>query len=374
MGDPFHLNHGVGASPSGSRVAEEARPDHLVYLRVFEGCNLECRHCFIPHNPKRLNDEVLASVGPTVRRFAAAGSRILIQWHGGEPTVFGPGWMDRAVSLVEESDRDLIWLHGIQTNLMNYTSEWARVYQRHFGGQVGVSWDPEIRLYKGSNEAYEIVFWRNLEQLLADGLSPYLVVTGTRVFFERYRNPMDFMAMLEDRGIVNAHIERVTPTGSARIHWDEVGVTHAEFSRFMSRFAMAYSVYKQGGGSVFLSPFDGLLRSLRALRSGRVERYGCWSGACDTRFHTIDANGYRSGCTAVTADPEAIPASRNLAFMSLETLRTLRQVSCDGCEFRPVCSSGCHAISVNDGSNECSGGRGFFRTLNSIIAREEVRS
>lgn len=25
--------------------------DHLVYLRIHEGCNLWCEHCYIPANP-----------------------------------------------------------------------------------------------------------------------------------------------------------------------------------------------------------------------------------------------------------------------------------------------------------------------------------
>ena len=36
--------------------------DHLVYLRVFEGCNLHCEHCFIPSNPKRMTMDDLKAV------------------------------------------------------------------------------------------------------------------------------------------------------------------------------------------------------------------------------------------------------------------------------------------------------------------------
>ena len=29
--------------------------DHMLYMRLFEGCNVFCEHCFIPNNPKKMN-------------------------------------------------------------------------------------------------------------------------------------------------------------------------------------------------------------------------------------------------------------------------------------------------------------------------------
>lgn len=339
-----------------------AQYDHLVYLRVFEGCNLVCDHCFIPHNPKRLTHEDVAKVPSYIRKFAQPGARILIQWHGGEPTVFGEAWIRKAIRYLIDGGPEFTWLYGLQTNLINYTSEWGRLYHDYFRGQVGVSWDPGIRHYRGSNEQYEKIFWKNLTSLIQDGIRPYLVVTGTRPFFERYE-PFRFFQLLEEAGIQYVHIERLTPTGSARINWPTLGMSNAQFSAYMTRYARAYVLYKANcPDGVNVSPFDGLMESVRSLRAGDGRGYGCWSGDCDSRFHTVDADGYKPGCTAITAETLLIPI--------MET-RNVRTRLCTQCRYRPICSSGCMTLPVEDGSGECSGAKSLFETVEFIVSQEE---
>jgi radical SAM protein with 4Fe4S-binding SPASM domain len=349
--------------------------DHLVYVRVFEGCNLKCLHCFIPHNPKRLDISDLARVPDQVRSFAGPGDRILLQWHGGEPTVFGPEWLDAAIREIESGGSEFTWVHRIQTNLINYgdSPDWPRLYRDRFDSHIGISWDPGIRYLQGSSDRYESEFWRNVCKVHANGLKPFLVVTGTKVFFDRFKNPFDFFERMESEGVEHVHIERVTRTGSAREHWDVVGLNNLDYSRNMSRFALAYLSYRsRRGGGMFLSPFDGLLESVISLRSKHPSGYGCWSGACDTRFHTIDADGYRLGCTALTADP-AFRDESGISIVSLHELRSSRTRSCDACQYRPICSSGCHATPLRDDSGECSGGYQLFSAVNRFVHAREVQ-
>ncbi len=340
--------------------------DHLIYVRVFEGCNLYCRHCFIPHNPKRLDVADMPRVADAVRTFAPPGMRILVQWHGGEPTVFGPAWMTSAIEALERAAPELVWRHGIQTNLMTYSSDWTDIYVRHFGGMVGVSWDPHIREWRGSNEEYENIFWRNMRRLLADGLTPYLVMTATRPFFERFANPFTLFEFLEERGVRLAHIERLTKTGFARRHWADIGVDNATYSRSMSRLAGAYRLWKRRRSTPGLSPFDGLFHAVGSLRTTSPMGHGCWSGRCDTRFHTFDANGYRAGCTALTAE-DPVPGVIHIDVDAWARQRERRQAPCATCRYRPVCSSGCMASPYLDASGECAGGRRLFEAIDKIV-------
>ena len=357
--------------------------DHLVYVRVFEGCNLHCEHCFIPSNPKKMSDDDLIAIPEKVRQFAKPGSQILLQWHGGEPTIFGAQWLNDAIEKVEAAGPDFHWQHGIQTNLMTYNDDWVPVYKQHFGGEVGVSWDPIIRLMRRgdpeSNQKYEEQFWKNFEKLLSDDLDPYMVVTFTGTFVQHFKDPYRFFQMMEEKGVKRVHLERVTRTGYARDNWDRVGLNNAEYSTAMSRFMRAYALYCQtrheagAFDRIHVSPLDGLMQSVTRLENGDVGGYGCWSGSCDTKFHTIDANGYKAGCTAVTSEIDNKRATEILMFPDYESARAERQWDCQTCDFRKICSSGCLASLMDDGSGECSGGQQLFMTARRLLQGTQVQ-
>jgi radical SAM protein with 4Fe4S-binding SPASM domain len=347
--------------------------DHLIYLRVIEACNLYCRHCFIPGNPKRLRDEDFARIPDQLRRLSKPGQTLLIQLHGGEPTLIGADMTERLIGMLKESIPDRTLRFGIQTNLMSYDRQWARVYNRHFEGEVGVSWDVDIRQTKrqvrDSNREYEDRFWPKMNQLLEDGLTPYLVVTATRLFFERFRNPADFFAFLTERGIRYAHIERLTPTGYAIDHWSEIGVNNQQYASYMARFARSYRLWnmqreEEKAPRLSLSPFDGLFESVASLKAGSPRGYGCWSGSCDTRFHTIDAYGYTPGCTALTAGRSK--TNSTVVPITFFQQRQQRRDPCRDCEYRPICSSGCLGLDAFDDSGECAGGLQLFQTAMSL--------
>lgn len=356
--------------------------DHLVYVRLFEGCNLHCDHCFIPANPKKMTWDDFAAIPNHVATFAQPGSRILLQWHGGEPTIFGPDHLARAIETVLDADQHgFQWAHGIQTNLMNYGAGWPEIYRRYFDGAVGVSWDPVIRLLRRgapeSHDAYDRQFWDHFAALLADGLEPYLVVTFTKTLINAFPNPLSLFLMLRDRGVRRLHFERVTKTGYAREHWDRIGLDNAEYAAAMGRFFRAYHQWQQQcedptGVRLSLSPFDGLMGSVRDLHDGRLGGYGCWSGKCDTTFHTIDANGYKRGCTAVTSEIDNPRAHESLFLGDLEAVRTERQWDCKTCRFRPICSSGCMATMMDDGSGECAGASRLFDLVDRVLYPQRI--
>lgn len=355
---------------SHSRLASSQPFDHLVYLRVFEGCNLHCKHCFIPSNPRRMTLEDIAKVPDLLADRIAPGSTIMLQWHGGEPTLMGPDFIRSGIDLLRKNGADWTWNFGIQTNLMNFDPTWAELYRDHFSGEVGISWDPKIRLLNAraedSNPIYEQRFFEKLDQLLDSGLTPYMVVTATAELFRSYPNPLDFMHQWHARGVTHIHLERVTPTGYARRNWTQVGLDNAQYSKEMSRWMLAYQRYRTRapqGYEFHLSPFSDLFESVKSLQEGAPRAQGCWSGKCDTRFHTIDADGYKVGCTALTSEIGNRASNQRLDLGNdLPAKRSERIYSCNSCSFRRICSSGCLALSFDDGSGECSGGYRLFQT------------
>lgn len=355
---------------SDGRLPSSQAFDHLVYLRVFEGCNLHCKHCFIPSNPKRMSLEDIAKVPDQLRSKIKPGAVILIQWHGGEPTLMGPDYIRRGIEILREEGPEFVWRHGIQTNLMSFDSEWAQLYHDEFGGEVGVSWDPKIRLLNKHAEDSNAEFNRRFDEKLASvvehGLTPYLVVTAAGTLFRHFPNPFDFFQHWVDRGVKHVHLERITETGFARQNWETVGLNNLDYSEKMSRWMRAYSAFSKaqsGATQLFLSPFENMSDSVASLAADAPRAHGCWSGTCDTKFHTIDAQGYKFGCTAITSEQGNKNSNHGFDLGSnLVAKREIRQFDCFRCKFRKVCSSGCLALSFDDGSGECSGGYKLFET------------
>lgn len=345
--------------------------DHLFYVRVFEGCNLYCKHCFIPSNPKKMSAEQIKNIPNDVAKVAKPGSKILLQWHGGEPTALGALWLKSAVKLVEEN-KDFEWIHGIQTNLITFSSEWAEIYHEHFNGKIGVSWDPKIRLMRKnspeSHAEYESLFSKNLMKAQKAGLEVSLVVTATKSFFSHFPDPNRFFDWLKEHNIKEVHLERITETGNARENWSVVGLNNAEYSRYMARYAKAYMAWHQFHPKevTSISPFDGIITSLSRLNLSSTQGHGCLSGMCDTRFHTIDASGYQPGCTALTSEKKSAPI-----VVSFKKSREVRQINCLECKYKPICSSGCLATQLDDGSGECSGGRRLFESIEQGVQAAE---
>jgi len=382
--------------------------DHLVYIRLFEGCNLNCEHCFIPSNPKKIDlsfykDNGLAN---TLKAYTTIkpNESVLLQWHGGEPTMLGTSYLNEAITLTEK-DTTFNFIHSIQTNLMNFhesPSQWAEIYHKYFNSQIGVSWDYGIRHVKRNktseetNKEYELKFWQNHEIARSFGLNMYFVITVTKLFFEKYKNPLDFFEFIVSKGVTHLNFERITNNGNARENWGKLGLNNLEYSENMSKFFKYYRLFKQNNPNIKLniSPFDGLYLSVSNLDrhiynqktigisdvlSFKNQGYGCWSGSCDTKFHTIDSNGYKHGCTALTSEQDNNNKmlqhniqNKKIVWLGKSNLeqqenilsyRAERQRSCQECEFLTICSSGCLSVDKFDESGECSGAKKLFTTI-----------
>ena len=102
-------------------VNDSSQFDHLIYVRLTEACNMKCDHCFIPANPKKMSLEDCKNIPEIVSSFTKKGEKIILQWHGGEPTLFGINLFKKVLSYLDTELQDRKVIHGIQTNLANYT-------------------------------------------------------------------------------------------------------------------------------------------------------------------------------------------------------------------------------------------------------------
>ena len=123
-----------------SRFALMAKP-------VGSLCNMSCHYCYYLHadnmqdfSTLRMKDDVLEEM---IRAYLTSeqGNTYAITWHGGEPTLAGIDFYEKAVALEKKylpSGKNL-W-NNIQTNGLLMNDEWCEFFERnHF--DVGVSID-----------------------------------------------------------------------------------------------------------------------------------------------------------------------------------------------------------------------------------------
>jgi uncharacterized protein len=86
-------------------------PFHLLIKPTGAACNLACRYCFYlpksalyPAGTFRMSDEVLEAAVEQVLA-AHSGPEVTIAWQGGEPTLMGLAFYQRAAAAIDRQRR-----------------------------------------------------------------------------------------------------------------------------------------------------------------------------------------------------------------------------------------------------------------------------
>jgi len=109
-------------------------------------CNMACSYCFyleksalFPESKThRMSDEVLEE---TVRQVMTQGQKqVSFSWQGGEPTLMGLYFYEKAVGLQQKYGRGHLVGNGLQTNGLLIDEQWAK-FLRRYSFLVGLSLD-----------------------------------------------------------------------------------------------------------------------------------------------------------------------------------------------------------------------------------------
>jgi uncharacterized protein len=114
------------------------RPFHLLSKPTGAICNLDCKYCFFlskemlyPGDRFRMSDELLETY---IRQLLEAqpSGEVNVAWQGGEPTLMGLDFFQRAVEYVEKYRRPgQSILHTMQTNGTLLNDEWCAFFKEH---------------------------------------------------------------------------------------------------------------------------------------------------------------------------------------------------------------------------------------------------
>ncbi len=127
-------------------------PFNIIVKPIGSVCNLNCEYCYYLQKAQLVNDPYETSQVMTdellenfTRSYIEAqppqAQEIVFSWQGGEPTMLGIPFFEKAVALQKKYERKgLKILNSLQTNATLVTPEMARFFKDH-GFLIGVSLD-----------------------------------------------------------------------------------------------------------------------------------------------------------------------------------------------------------------------------------------
>jgi uncharacterized protein len=126
-------------------------PFRQILLKIASRCNLACDYCYVyehqdqswRHRPRLMRDEILEVVTERIIEHAAAHQLRTVQvvFHGGEPLLAGPEYLDRAARLLRRVEVTGTRVElSVQTNGVLLTDDFLSVFHE-WGIHVGVSLD-----------------------------------------------------------------------------------------------------------------------------------------------------------------------------------------------------------------------------------------
>jgi uncharacterized protein len=250
---------------SGFDMSVAKRPFHVMAKPSGAKCNLDCRYCFYlekeglyPKGAMRMSDEVLDAYVRAQIQAQPPDGEVLFAWQGGEPTLMGIDFFEKAVALQKRYGGGRRIANAFQTNGVLLNDAWGEFLRRE-GFLVGVSIDGPQELHdlyrvdKGGRPTFEKVM-QGISLLQRHGVE---FNTLTVVHRESALRPHEVYEFL--KGIGSTHlqfiplVDQVGETGEVT----EFSVIAADYGEFLCSVWDAWIT--QDVGKVFVQIFDVML-------------------------------------------------------------------------------------------------------------------
>jgi uncharacterized protein len=378
------------------------QPFHLLAKPSGAQCNLDCRYCFYlekqslyaerrPRMDARTQESYIRQL-----LHAHPAGEVTVAWQGGEPTLLGLDFYERAMALVERHRRPgQTVTHTLQTNGLLIDEDWARFLRRH-RVLVGLSLDgPQplhdtYRVTRGGQGSFAAVLraWERLRRhevevnLLCcvhaangdQGLAVY------RFFRDELgASHLQFIPVVDRLAaqVVAMPGRAAAPPTSPPPQLAAHSVQPAQWGRFL--IAVFDEWLRRDVGRVFVQTFDATLANRLGMPSLCLFSPSCGRAlalehngdlyACD---HFVDP-AHRLGNIAHEGLAELVASERQRRFGDAKWRTLPRQ--CRDCEVLDACFGECpknRFATTPDGEPGlnvlCEGYRAFFRHVEQPMA------
>jgi len=327
---------------------------NVIYLRVVQGCNLNCTHCFTlgnkdPYMVTDLNyiEDFLSSIKDNVDPQKAT-----FYIHGGE-TFLAPHSHLANVNKIIRSKFGIKRIDIIpQTNLL-YTidDEFINFVKTEYRSTIGVSWDADIRFGSiaiNKKTDQENLFFSNLKQLLANDIKVHIAITAQKHLLNY--DPLEIVKMFD--GVDSIDFELLTT-------FDEKTRNLKPNNKKWATWLEKLVDYYQHNKTTWCLPQIDLFT--KALITGNL--FDCKCNCCDKRTFTLNPNGTVGLCpdktyvepfstTTEMKQDWATFQNKSLDVMMKKLVEMDQHTMCFECEHYDICGGNCDA-SLFDDSDEC---------------------
>lgn len=331
----------------------------VVYLRVVQGCNLNCTHCFTLGNRDRFRLAEIENIRNFLRgiREKVNPSKVVFYIHGGEPFLAPREYLSRVNGAIREFFSDI--RHDIipQTNLMyRVDDEFVRFVKQEYRGNIGVSWDVGIRFGSTLGSLGEDLFLRNFRFLATAGVDMAVAITVQRHLLNH--DPIELARKLN--GATSLDFEFLTTFDEKTC---DLKVRNEEWAPYFERIVRYYSENETTWAMPQVDLFT------KSFLENKL--YRCKCNCCSNRTFTLNCDGTIGLCPdeayfAPISDIREFSDDWS-SFRSKAAAVHARQLAastmpvCMSCEFFEACGGNCDAHLFTEGEQECPLSRSSLR-------------
>lgn len=335
-----------------TKVSSKLSAHIVLVMKATRLCNLRCRYCNVwAEGP----DQVMSfeNLAQTVKQALSSPDvrKLDFVWHGGEITLLKPKFFRKLVALQERFRRsDQIVTNAVQTNGTRLNDEWLGLLAA-LQIPVGISLDgpPDIndaRRPMSLGAGSTALVLDGLQSLRDAGITHgVLMVIDAETAARPISELLDFLV---DNDVRDVDFLNYVPS-NADI---STGRVDPQFLSFPDFALWMVEVYRQWHheyrDAVAIRFLDDIISTVTGLRTSR----NCYfSGNCESRIFTVDADGSVAPCDKFIGGPASrfgnvADAGAATAFAAYNGLRdyigqTAEMSAVETCRWFGICKGGC---------------------------------
>lgn len=356
-------------------------PFHLMVKPSGSKCNLDCKYCFYlekeglyPPGGHRMSDEVLESYIISQFQAQPAGSEVLFAWQGGEPTLMGLDFYEKAAVLQRKHGAGRTIANAFQTNGVLLNDRWGEFLKRE-NYLVGLSIDGPADLHdlyrvdKGGKPTFEKVM-RGLEVLKNHDV-PFNTLSV--VHRQSAREPLKVYEFLKEIGSTHMQFIPLVDRSGNGMEVTDSSVLADDYGTFLS--SIWDSWVRNDVGKIFVQLFDVML----GIWMGRPADLCLFRENCGEAL-ALEHNGDLYSCDHFVSPRHLLgnllndslgEMARSPAQEAFGKIKSALPSYCQRCEVRFACNGECpknRFILTPDGESGlnylCSGYKHFLTHAN----------
>jgi len=320
---------------------------NVIYIRVVQGCNLNCTHCFTlgDKDPIMITDPTVVDKYLSSIRKNVNPQKATFYIHGGETFLAPIPYLRDITKQIHTHFPDIRKDIVPQTNLTyKIKQDFIDYIKEDCYSSIGVSWDADIRF---TTEIQERLFFKNLKILLDNDIKVNISITAQRHLLNY--DPIEIAQKFE--GVDSIDFELLTT-------FDEKTKDLKPNNKLWAEWLDKLVDYYQHNDVSWCLPQVDLFT--KTLMTGNL--FACKCNCCDHRTFTLNPNGTVGFCPDRTyIEPQAhvddlvnnwqLFEDKGAKVMSEKMFEEQNQM-CFDCEHYDICGGNCDST-LFDETDEC---------------------